>query len=178
MARNTTRHCRSPMTRHNSDVSSNSERKIKRGRKSFSDPLFLDSTLIFSRYFSAPISSRISSHAWLITTRKIYVQLIGRFKIIIRSSNLSFLANIRVNIFPSSQCKRYSTSLSDGSRHRDVIYLRNIYAFLSVSQPILLANFQENQTIRNCSTRTFSWKICPIHANNLILNDTIYHSCL
>lgn len=128
MARNTTRHCRSPMTRHNSDVSSNSERKIKRGRKSFSDPLFLDSTLIFSRYFSAPISSRISSHAWLITTRKIYVQLIGRFKIIIRSSNLSFLANIRVNIFPSPQCKRYSTSLSDGSRHRDgALFTYEIY---------------------------------------------------
>lgn len=132
MARNTTRHCRSPMTRHNSDVSSNSERKIKRGRKSFSDPLFLDSTLIFSRYFSAPISSRISSHAWLITTRKIYVQLIGRFKIIIRSSNLSFLANIRVNIFPSSQCKRYSTSLSDGSRHRDgALFTYEIYMLFS-----------------------------------------------
>lgn len=142
MARNTTRHCRSPMTRHNSDVSSNSERKIKRGRKSFSDPLFLDSTLIF-----------------LITTRKIYVQLIGRFKIIIRSSNLSFLANIRVNIFPSSQCKRYCLSVRRIATPRwRVIYLRNIHAFLSVSQPILLANFQENQTIRNCSTRTFSWQ--------------------
>lgn len=159
MARNTTRHCRSPMTRHNSDVSSNSERKIKRGRKSFSDPLFLDSTLIFSRYFSGPISSRISSHAWLITTRKIYVQPIGRFKIIIRSSNLSFLENIRVNIFPSSQCKRYCLSVRRIATPRwRVIYLRNIHAFLSVSQPILLANFQENQTIRNCSTRTFSWQ--------------------
>lgn len=119
------------MTRHNSDVSSNSERKIKRGRKSFSDPLFFDAD-IFSIFFWPSISSRISSHAWLITTRKIYVQLIGRFKIIIRSSNLSFLANIRVNIFPSPQCKRYSTSLSDGSRHRDgALFTYEIYMLFS-----------------------------------------------